>query len=350
MAVDARLQPVELLRLVALVRARRIARLGTRLAVLALPSWLVVLAIGLASNTEESAAWNWFNDHGNRGFVVVLVVLALNLLVAVGVRFAGDAGAHAARFVPMVRRLPDPVIHDSGSRAGTRLLDLGGRRNRMPPGSRAAVLVLCLVLAAFTALGLLAGNKIHAQYRASHGSGGPVVTLGKDSHITRRTTDFNENTRTGNQYTYYISSPRGEASVEGNGKPGPGTKLTIIRADGGLRAVHVGGYSWVTSLVITVLCALLGCLTLFLLVRRLRAWAPDKRVVPLAGTLERLGAGRPVTVQPVPRRRPESAAHPVPLALTTTERTSDGIRRGALLAGSGVLALQLLGGMVAAFA
>jgi len=307
-ALDA--DAVDVHGLVRLIRLQRLARAVSRLAVAALPTWLVVLAIGQDSTDEDGAAWNWFNDHGNRGFLVALAILAADLTLWFVLRLSGPAGRAAARFVPLVRRVPEPLeVRSSAAAArgaGARrpaqqkatLLDLGNRRRRRlrhPDRTRGGSIVIVLTLLGFIAIAAYTAAEVRPTYRASHGQGGPVVTLGEDSHIARRVANGND---TGSRYDYYITSPRGVAIVEGDGTPRDGTRFVVTELNGSLRAVHLGGHSWVTDLVVAILASVLAILTLAWLIYRAATSKRDGRVIPLAVTAAALAAGEPTSVRP----------------------------------------------------
>jgi hypothetical protein len=339
---------VDLAALVRLVRLRRLLRVLSRLALTALFVWFAVLIGALASTSEESATYNWFNDHGNRGFVIILVILALDLALLLAVGAIRPSGRAAARLVPLVRGVPDPVDAASGRSNARRLLDLGSRHGRVRPAgrTRTGTGVLVLVLIGFAAVTAYTAAEIHPTYRASHGHGGAIVTIGKDSHITRRVVDSGDD---GPSYTYYISSPLGDVKAEGDGKPGDGTRFTVVRVNGTLRAVHVGGHSWVTDLVIAITGFVLGALVLGALVRRFGTRMRDTRLVPLDVTLGVLAKGGRAAVRPgadgtriVLRADPIGSADPRAV-VAAQHRTS-------LLLNGAVLALLTLSGLVTAYA
>jgi len=301
----ARDEPVDVHRLVRRVRLQRLLRGVSRLAVVALIGWFFVLGIGQGSTHEGTATYQWFDDHGNRGFAVILVVLGVDLVLWVASRLF-RTGRAAARFVPLIRRVPEAVEVDAragstkrvpiAAAKGRRLIELGNRRVRIPPAdrSRTATVVIVGLLLGSVWLAAYTGTEVGPKYRASHGHNGPVVTIGKDSHISRRVTNSSDD---GPQYDYYITSPIGEALAEGDGKPQDGTRFSVTRLNGSLRAVHVGGHSWVTDLVLAIVGALGAALTLGSLVYRIATWKRDPRRVPLADTVARLSAGTPTAVR-----------------------------------------------------
>jgi hypothetical protein len=358
-ALDA--DAVDLHRLVRLTRLQRLARAVSRLALAALPIWLAVLVIALASTDEDGTTWNWFNDHGNRGFVIVLAVLAADLILWFVLRLATPAGRAAARFVPLLRRVPEPlalrssppVARGAGARRRAtqeaRLLDLGSRRRRAPhpDRTRAGSVMLVLTLLGFVAIAVYTAAEVRPTYRASHGRGGPVVTLGKDSRIVRREVDTGQDGPT--TYNYYISSPRGVALVEGDGKPRDGTRLAVVRLNGRLRAVHVGGHSWVTDLVLAILSSVSAALMLVWIVYRAATSLGDERVIPLPVTVAALGAGESTSV------RPGSSGNAIVLTVDAgTSRDAGDVvsrqRRITAALAAGILVVLALVGLLTAYA
>jgi hypothetical protein len=325
------------LRLLRLVRLRRELRALWQLAILAVPVWFGLIVWIQASTPDDSDAWNRANADAWPGFVIIGCVFVVGLAGMILLRLAaGVTGRVAAAFVPMASKGNEATVE--GDHDALRGLLPRLRKKRFI--SIGAVLLFLV----FVVVGVYAVINLVPVYAANHGSGGTVVTIGKDATISGYTDSRTTGRYGTNHREYFLSTPVGKAIADDR-EPVAGQQW-LVRGNplGNDEAYLIGGHDY---LLVGGLALLAAVVDVFILLGMVASFRREARIrlhsghVPLAYSVRRLAAGaRPVLRFDVVRSVPVGLP---PLPQDSDEQAHRLLRARRLHAGiAGVVVLALV--------
>jgi hypothetical protein len=218
-------------RLLRIVRVRRELKVLCLIALFAVPLWAMVTLVAESVLSRSSDTFWAIDATIGPGFLVILGVLAASFLALIVMGRIGRSGRTAARLAPTVGQAPDLEIVDGGSPAR----GLYGQLRRRGI-VRASAVLMFLVFGIVTVA--TAWDALPA-WRANHGHGGPIVTIGKDATIAYSTVSAR------GHRDYFLDTPYGTAIAE-DYTPRDNQRWTVLASDAGNgKAYLVGGYDYV---------------------------------------------------------------------------------------------------------